>query len=185
MIPKFTNLSASNGGNALGGNKEIIRFTIEAVGLPDSKLFFDGGVTGDVTGASGSIEFDIVASGGVNSNMTIVFLGADDNITYGTSVPTTAQSTTNEIASLSFGTTGTGQDLEISGGSSKTIFATTTFVNFAQNGDSFQLVVRDEAGIVDWVANSTGATSDADTTSVANVLKGLPINGTSFVTTGL
>ncbi|MDP3954264.1 MAG: hypothetical protein Q8Q06_02515, partial [bacterium] len=179
VFPKFTNLSTSSGGNAIGGNKEIIRFTIEAVGLTDSKLFFDGGTIN----SSGSILFDVVASGQANSDMTITFLGADDGITYGTDVVSTAQSGTDVIASLSFGTSGTGQDLEISGGSTKTIYATTTFVNFATNGDSFQMVLRDEAGQVNWVANSD--VNDAGTASVANVLKTLPLNGTSFVTTGL
>ncbi|MBI2063711.1 MAG: hypothetical protein HYT65_01825 [Candidatus Yanofskybacteria bacterium] len=179
VFPKFTNLSASSGGNAIGGNKEVIRFTIEAVGLPDSKLFFDGGVNG----ASGSIRFDTVASGQTNSDMTLTFFGADDNVTYGTDVISTAQSGTDVVASLSFGTSGTGQDLEISGGSSKTIYATTTFVNFATNGDHFQLVLRDEATQVNWVANSD--VDDSATASTANVLKTLPLNGTSFVTTGL
>ncbi|MEK7151316.1 MAG: hypothetical protein AAB784_01185, partial [Patescibacteria group bacterium] len=179
VFPKFTNLSTSNGGNAIGGNKEIIRFTVEAVGLTDSKLHFDGGAHN----SSGSILFDVVASGQTNANMTIVFLGADDGITYGTDIITTAQSGVDFVASMSFGTVGTGQDLEIAGGSSKTIYATTTFANFATNGDSFQMVLRDEAAQVNWVANSD--VTDTGTANVANVLKGLPLNGTSFVTTGL
>ena len=179
VFPKFTNLSASSGGNAIGGSKEVMRFTIEAVGLADSKLFFDGGTIN----SSGSIFFDTVASGQANANMTLTFLGADDNITYGTDLLETAQSGTDMVASLSFGTSGTGQDLEISGGSSKTIYVTTTFAGFATNGDNFQLVLRDEATQVQWVANSD--VNDAGTANTANVLKTLPLNGTSFVTTGL
>ena len=183
VFPKFTNLSASSGGNAIGGNKELVRFTVEAVGLADSKLFFDGGLA--LTG-SGSILFDIIASGQTDSNMTITFYGADDGLIYGTDVVEATQTDSGDIvASLSFGSTGTGRDLELSGGSSKTIYATTTFVNFAHNGDNFQMVLRDEAGQVNWVANSTAAASDLDTANVANVLKSLPLNGTSFVTTGL
>lgn len=180
VYPKFTNLSASSGGNAIGGNKEIIRFTVEAVGLADSKLFFDGLHT-----SSGSILFDVVASGQTSSNMTLTFYGADDGLIYGTDVVEATQAAVDVVASLSFGNSGTGRDLEISGGSSKTIYATTTFVNFATNGDNFQMVLRDEASQVNWVADSTAATSDADTASTANVLKTLPLNGTSFVTTGI
>ena len=178
VFPKFTNLSTSSGGNAIGGNKEVIRFTITAMGLPDSKLFFDGGT--DV--ASGSILFDVVASGQTNSNMTLEFYGADDNLVYGTDVLIAAQGGA-AVASLSFGTTGTGRDLEIAGGESKTIYALTTFANFATNGDNFQLVLRDEAAQVRWVANSD--VNDDGTDNVANALQLLPLNGTSFVTTGL
>lgn len=180
VFPKFTNNSTSSGGNAIGGNKEVIRFTITAVGLPDSKLYFDGGVNA----ASGSILFDTVASGQTNSAMTLTFYGADDNLVYGTDAIDTAQSGTDFVASLSFGSYGgTGRDLEIAGGASKTIYATTTFVNFATNGDHFQLVLRDESAAVKWVANSD--VNDAGTSSTANALQLLPISGTSFVTTGL
>lgn len=179
VFPKFTNLSLSSGGNAIGGNKEVMRFTIEAVGDPDSKLFFDGGTNV----ASGSILFDVVASGQANANMTVTWFGADDGLTYGSDLLTTAQSGTDFVASLSFGTNTTGRDLEIAGGQSKTLYATTTFAGFATNGDNFQMVLRDESNQVRWVANSD--VNDAGTDSVANVLKTLPLNGTSFVTTGL
>ncbi|MDO8717133.1 MAG: hypothetical protein Q7J73_10075, partial [Dehalococcoidales bacterium] len=179
VFPKFTNLSTSSGGNAIGGNKEVVRFTITAMGLPDSKLFFDGGTNL----ASGTIIFDVVASGQANSNMELVFYGADDNLVYGTDDLDAAQGPlgVNDIASLSFGTSQTGRDLEISGGESKTIYATTTFAGFATNGDSFQLVLRDEAGQVKWVSNSD--VNDSGTSSIANALQLLPLNGTSFTTT--
>jgi len=179
VFPKFTNLSTSSGGNAIGGNKEVIRFTITAMGLPDSKLFFDGGT--DL--ASGTIIFDVVASGQAESNMELVFYGADDNLVYGTDDLDAAQGPlgVNDVASLSFGTSQTGRDLEISGGESKTIYAITTFANFASNGDSFQLVLRDdENGLINWVDNFTGSITNRDSASVAGTLRNLPMNGPVF-----
>ena len=83
----------------------------------------------------------------------------------------------------------TDQDVEITGGGSKTfrVVITNPTTNYSKTSatgraaDYIQVVLRDdEAGLINWVGNSTGVTSDEDTASVTGVLRSLPATGPTF-----
>ncbi len=153
-------------------NDPVLTFTITAKGLADSRLFFDNQAI-----ASGSIRFEVVASGvGNNEDTAFTVRDAADNSIVDTGTIDNAATTAPRASlSIDFGNNGTGKDIEISGGSSKTLkifldtitgFNTPTSTTTGIGADYFQLVLRDENdgtnSLVSWVANSTNATTDVD-----------------------
>ena len=168
------------------GTPDVYKFTITAMGLSDSKLLF-----ADTAAGSGSIKFEVVASGeytvGGTAFSTSFEVYDESNVLVdsGTLTAQDARSEQNSSLTLDF----TDQDVEITGGGSKTfrVVITNPTTNYSKTSatgraaDYMQVVLRDdEAGLINWVGNSTGVTSDEDTTSVTGVLRNLPATGPTF-----
>ncbi|MEK7600420.1 MAG: hypothetical protein AAB463_00475 [Patescibacteria group bacterium] len=160
----------------------VLTFTITAKGLSDSRLFFDNTAV-----ASGSIKFDTVASG--------VGLTADPAFTVRDEVGTIVDSSTitnatNPSVGASLTIDFTSLDIEVTGGTSKTLkvyldsitdFNTPTNTSSGVASDYFQIVLRDnENSLIQWVDNSTNASSDADVASTQGFLRNLPMSGYQF-----
>ncbi len=176
------------GGEPLGV-KDVFKFTITAMGLSDSNLYFNGG-SGLDDGAdeawnvsSGSINFSVEASGSQGAaGVTLIATTYDmsDGSIVDVSNITTTGGVLTDMASLSVDFTS--KDVEIAGGQSKTFRIELGFSNgFLDQSDYFQLrLLDDQAGLINWVDNSTGSTADADVGSKEGVLRNLPLNGPSF-----
>ena len=169
----------------------VLTFTITAKGLSDSNLFFDNLAVG-----SGSIRFEVVASGVGNNNVAFTVRdGADNSILdTGTITSATVPATAASLA-IDF----TSKDMEIAGGSSKTIkiyldaitnFNTPINTTAGVGSDYFQLVLRDENNatnsLVSWVDNSVDANSndttwDGTTGFAAGYFRLLPLSGYQFL----
>lgn len=180
VFPEFTAIAPTS--TKLTTNDPVLIFTITAKGLSDSRLFFD-----NENASSGSIKFEVVASG-VGTTADPAFTVKDDvSAIYDTGTITNA-TVTSPAASLTFDFGS--KDAEITGGTSKTFkiyLDTVTDFNTPLNttagvgADYFQLVLRDdEAGLINWVDNSTNDTNDADTASTAGYLRNLPMAGYQF-----
>lgn len=165
------------------GTPTVFKFTVTAMGLSDSKLFFDNQAVG-----SGSLKFEVVSSGQwVQANASTQFTVYED--TGGTSVlldtnTLTQDARTSTDASLTFDFTT--QDIEITGGLSKTFRIqidnpNTNYAKTSESGraaDYFQVVLRDnEASLIQWVGNHAGTTAAEDTASTTGVLRNLPLFG--------
>ena len=200
VFPEFALVSSSV--TKLTTVDPVITFTVTAKGLADSKLFFDNQAV-----ASGSIRFEVVASGvGTTGSPAFTVRDASDNsiIDIGTITNATATAPRASL-SIEFGRVGTGKDIEITGGTSKTFkvfldsitnFNTPLNTTAGVGADYFQLVLRDENDgtnpLVAWVANSTDATTDIDTTNgngdvgassgnqISGFLRLLPMAGYQF-----
>lgn len=175
VFPKFE-LASTTGGEPLG-TKDVLRFTITAMGLGDSKLLFDNVAVG-----SGSIKFVAVASGNsAATNLIATTYDVADGSIVSQDTITGAGDTPANNASLSIDFTAPGKDVEITGGSSKTFRVEISFSGFNDTSDFFQLILRDNnAADVNWVDNSTGVTSDPDVNSLTGTLRVLPMNGPTF-----
>lgn len=160
----------------------VLTFTITAKGLSDSRLFFD-----NTNAASGSIKFDTVASGATGT-ASPTFTVRDE---VGTIVDTgTITNASNPSVGASMTIDFSSQDVEITGGTSKTLrvfldtitgFNTPTNTSSGVASDYFQLVLRDnEDSLIQWVDNSTNSSSDADVASTQGFLRNLPMSGYQF-----
>jgi hypothetical protein len=173
VYPKIS-IVATTAGEPLG-TKDVAKFTVEAMGLSDSKLFFDGGTDAN----SGSIVFEAVADPTTSNTLAYTVYDVSDGSVVDTGDYDEAGiDSMNASLSIDFGTTGTGKDIEIAGGSSKTFRIEMNFTGFTSQSDYFQLILRDEAGTVNWVANSD--TNDAYTANVAGIIRNLPMNAPTF-----
>lgn len=176
----------------------VLTFTVTAKGLPDSKLFFD-----NTAAASGSIIFEVVASGvGTTGSPAFTVRDAADSsiVDAGTITNATAVSPRASMT-IDFGNSanGTGKDIEIQGGSSKTFkvfldsitnFNTPLNTSAGVGADYFQLVLQDEndatSSLISWVADSAGASTDNDTKwdgttgFAAGYFRSLPMAGYQF-----
>jgi hypothetical protein len=182
VYPKFDIVPLSGGIGTLIGTPDVMKFTVTAMGLSDSKLLFDGG-TND---ASGSIKFEVIASGeyaqaGTSTSFSVF---DENNVTVDTG---TMQADSNPVSHASLSFNFGSQDVEISGGQSKTfrIQLTNANVNYAKTtatgraADYFGLVLRDDAaGLINWEANSD--VDDNATPSTAGVLRQLEMSGAIF-----
>ena len=172
VFPKFEQVTLSPGEPI--GLKDVFKFTISAMGLDDSKLFFDN--TAD---ASGSITFAVHASGDVaTTNITpTTYSGAKtyDSSTAISAVGDDATATVSYV--MNFGE----NTLEITGGQSKTLAIQLSFTGFNDRSDYLQMrLMNNEDALVNWVDNSTNTSADSDVSSIAGVLSNLPMNGQTF-----
>ncbi len=176
-ITKVTDTSLEANSSVLNPTEaEVLRFTIEAMGLTDSKLLFDNAANG-----SGSITFEVVASGVTDTGSPAfkVYDAADGSSVDVNGTITNATDPTPK-ASIEFDFTS--KDIEISGGSSKTFYMRVDLTNFSHNGDYFQVVLRDdEASLIQWMADTDAAADTFDTNSTAGVLRQLELIGTTKV----
>ncbi|PIR41054.1 MAG: hypothetical protein COV31_03280, partial [Candidatus Yanofskybacteria bacterium CG10_big_fil_rev_8_21_14_0_10_46_23] len=172
VFPRFTKV-ADSVSSLTPTDSEVLRFTVEAMGLSDASLVFDGATDA----ASGTIKFEIVASGSdttATPTFNVYDAANDELLDTGSLADTTADPSPN--ASLSFDFSSKTGGVEISGGNSKTFYVRVDLSKFADDGDYFQIVLRDdEASLVKWQSNSE------DTTSVTSVLRQLPLFGTTKV----
>ena len=189
VYPKFDTIALS-APYTLVGTPDVLKFSITAMGLSDSKLFFD-----NQAATSGSIKFEVTASGNYigNTAASSSFTVYDESGVVTDTITATGDVRPSPHGSLTmdFGNTGTGVDVEITGGQTKTFR-----VQFTNPGnkytrpantaagvgaDYFGLsLLDDEDGLIKWVGNSTGATSDQDSISHSGYLKNLPIYGPLF-----
>jgi hypothetical protein len=172
VYPKFEQVSVA-GGEPLG-IKDAFKFTITAMGLTDSKLLFDDSAAG-----SGSIKFEVAASGNsAATTLTPKTYSGSKNYDTSSTIALVGDDPSNYASyTLDFGE----NDLEIGGGTSKTLAIEVNFSGFLDKSDFFQVrLLNDEAGLVNWVDNSTGSTANPDVASVANILDGIPMNGHQF-----
>ncbi len=174
---------------SLTGTPDVFKFTVTAQGLNDSYLFFN-----NVAAGSGSIQFMTIASGewSATGSTTYEVYGLDDNIKYDSgTLSGDARGNTISVyprASLSFAFAN--NTLKIQGGQSKSFRITLTNPNTnysktanGTNGraaDYFQLILKDQSSTINWVANTTGSSTDSDTQSTTGVLRSLPLNGSTF-----
>lgn len=167
---------------ALNTVDPVLRFTITAKGLSDSKLLFD-----NVNNASGSIKFEVIASGVGSNDVAVTFRDAADSSIVDTETITSATvKAINASLTMNF----SNKDIEISGGSSKTFtvtldsttnFSTPINTSAGVGADFFQLVLQDnEAALINWVDNSDTTANSFDVPSVTGVLRLLPMNGYQF-----
>ncbi len=175
VFPKFTVVALPAPYNLIG-TPTVFKFTVTAVGLTDSRLFFDNTAAG-----SGSIKFEVVASGQYAGNSAAstafsVYDGDGDlvdnsTLTADANGPAVKASLTFDFSSL---------DLDLQGGQSETFSIRLTNPNnwypraatTGRSADYFQLVLNDdENGLINWVSNTTGSTNDLDTPSTTGTLK--------------
>jgi hypothetical protein len=154
------------------GSKDVLKFKITAMGLETSKLFFD-----DPT--SVSLKFEVVASGGTAAAMWHYLYDIDTGELLASIQDDGAVQTTPTVnSSISF--TNWEKDVEIQGGQSKSFRIETAFQNFLDKSDYFQVVLRDDAGVIKYV-DGARTNEDQEVTNVAGVFKLLPMNGPIFV----
>ena len=171
VFPKFEQVALSAGEPI--GLKDVFKFTISAMGLTDSKLYFDNTAAG-----SGSIKFLVAASGDdATTNITPKTYSGAKTYDSTSVVSAVGDDPTNHASyTMDFGE----NVLEITGGQSKTLAIEIAFTGFNDRSDYLQIRLLNAAGLINWVDNSTNSSSNSDVTSVANVLEVLPMNGQTF-----
>ncbi len=177
------------------GTPDVFKFTVTAMGLSDSKLLFDNQDTTNF--ASGSIKFEVVSSGeyvvggSAYSTSFEVYDESNVEVDSGTLTAQDAKAAFNASLTFNFGADAddVGEDVEITGGQSKTfrIVITNPNTNYSKTSatgraaDYLQIILRDdEASLIKWVGNSTGSTADLDSASTNGYLRNLPANGPTF-----
>ena len=170
---------------SLSGTPTVFKFSITAMGLPDSNLRFEN--LG--SGASGSIKFEILSSGSEGGGDSSITTYDDSN----SEVIDTATLTddTDSDTDASYSMDFTSKIIEIQGGETKTfriqLDGTAKYAKTSSTGraaDYFQVVLRDtstdDTALVQWVANYSGANTAVDQASVAGVLRSMPLFGPNF-----
>ena len=172
VFPKFEQVFLSAGEPL--GLKDVFKFTITAMGLTDSKLFFDSSTAG-----SGSITFAVHASGdSATTNITPKTYSGSKTYDNTSVISGAGDDPTNHASyTMDFGE----NSLEITGGQSKTLTIEIAFTSFTDKSDYLQIrLLNDEDGLVNWVDNSTNSSGDSDVSSITDVLNVLPMNGQTF-----
>ncbi len=160
------------------GTKDVLKFTIKAHGLADSKILFD-------ERPSATLKFEVVASGGTDSNMTVSLydVGTGELLASGGAAACSScqSSPLNGRSSVTFDDWE--KDVEISGGSQKTFRVEVAFTNFLDKSDFFQLVLQDMDDGNTQLRYVDGAKTSEDNTvdGVAGTFRLLPMNGPIFV----
>ena len=177
VFPKITKVADANT-VLTPSDTEVLRFTIEAMGLVDSKLLFDNAAAG-----SGSIAFEVVASAEADAGTadpTFKVYDAADGSAVDVNGTITNAGTPDPNPSISFDFTS--KDIEINGGSSRTFYMMVDLSTFGGDGSFFQVVLRDdEAALIRWMADTDAAADTFDTDSTTGVLRQLELIGTTKV----
>lgn len=167
------------------GTKDVLKFTIKAHGLTDSKILFDDqDVTGGV--ASLGLQFEVVASGSTTtSNLTTRLYDSGSGELLASTTITAPQDDALLVirSSTSFNNTGGGweKDVEIGGGTQRSFRVEVGFGGFLDKSDYFQLILQDdEASLFEYV-DGGNALEENTVTSVTGVFRLLPMNGPIFV----
>lgn len=182
VFPKFDAVALA-GPYSLVGTPDVFKFSITAMGLSDSHLLFNG----NNAVASGSIKFEITASGENNTNASSSLTMYDDSGTALDTVTLTNDEQPSPHGSATFDFTNA--DVEVAGGTTKTFRIQFTNPNqhyaytssTGRAADYFQMsLLDDEANLVYWVGNDTGSANDLESSSVVGTLKNIPIYGPTF-----
>lgn len=175
-FPEFVQETVTAGSPV--GTKDVLKFTIKAHGLTDSRILFDDN-------ASATIRFEVLASGGAASNMTARLFDAISGEQVASATVTSAQvASSGSRASVTFDSWD--KDIEIAGGSQKTFRVQMAFVNFVDKNDFFQIVLNDgDANVVfryvDGAKSNEDNTVDMSTGKSAGFWRLLPMEGPNFV----
>jgi hypothetical protein len=182
VYPEFAQVALASPYNLIG-TPTVFKFSITAKGLGDSTLRFDNEAAG-----SGSIKFEVEASGQyAQANTSTSFSIYDESNVLIDSGTMKADSNPSPNATLTFDFSS--KDIEIAGGGTKTfrVELTNAGTNYAKTSatgraaDFFQLILLDnEGGLVNWVADYNNGTTAVDTASIVGTLKSLPLYGPTF-----
>ncbi|TSC91549.1 MAG: hypothetical protein CEN90_347 [Parcubacteria group bacterium Licking1014_17] len=150
---------------------DVIKFTITAMGAPDSVLWLDNSSL-----PAGSIVFDAVASGdSAATDLVATTYDASDGTIKSVDTIRGAGDNPNVYAPLILDFLPPGNDIEISAGSSRTYRIEINFSGFPHRRDFFQLALRDnQNGLINWTSGNQA------TGSTAGILRTLPMNGPTF-----
>jgi len=204
VFPKIEQVALS-APYSLVGTPTVFKFSVTAMGLADSNLRFDNTHNG-----SGSIYFEVVASGDseVSTTTSTTFSVVDEagTVIDGPSslrfsgAPGAAD--TSQTISVATGGSGiqptlnasisfnfTGQNIEISGGQTRTfsIRLNNPNIHYGNAGatgraaDYFQVTLQDDiASLINWVGNYDGTANSLQTPSATGILRSLPLFGPTF-----
>ncbi|KKS88144.1 MAG: hypothetical protein UV63_C0041G0005, partial [Microgenomates group bacterium GW2011_GWC1_43_11] len=203
VFPKIEQVALSSPYSLLG-TPIVFKFSVTAMGAPGSNLRFD-----NEHNSSGSINFEIVASGqsSVNTTTSTTFSILDESgtvIDTGTlrSIGTPGAADTSQTISMAAAASGVqpgknasisfnfgSQDIEIPAGGTRTFSIrldnpTQHYGNAGTTGrapDYFQVTLQDDiAGLINWVADYAGNTNSLDQASTTGVLRSVPLYGPTF-----
>ncbi|TSC90608.1 MAG: putative Ca2+-binding protein [Parcubacteria group bacterium Gr01-1014_2] len=134
VFPEFVQESLPAGSPV--GTKDILKFTIKAHGLADSRILFDDR-------PSAAIRFEVLASGAQSAtDMTARLYDALTGEQYASATLAAGQtSLVGARASITFSEWD--KDVEIAGGSQKTFRVQLAFTGFTDKNDTLQIVLRD------------------------------------------
>ncbi len=144
VFPEF--IQESVAGGAPVGTKDVLKFTIKAHGLVDSRILFDDRPT--TTTASDTLRFEVVASGTTSTNLTarLFDVGTGEQLASATISSSQNADAAGDAVSATFDEWD--KDLEISGGSTKTLRVQVGFANYTDKNDNFQMKLNDIDGNV-------------------------------------
>ena len=205
IFPKIEQVALSSP-YSLVGTPTVFKFSITAMGLATANLRFDG----NNHNGSGSIQFEVVASGDaeVSTTVSTTFSVLDENgtvidgpsalreatpgavdtnqtVSFADNAPTGVDPDIHSSMSFNF----TAQDIEIAGGETRTFSIrlnnpTAHYGNAGATGratDYFQVTLQDDqAGLINWVGSYDGTTNSLDTPSATGILRSLPLYGPTF-----
>ncbi|KKU22486.1 MAG: hypothetical protein UX31_C0001G0004 [Candidatus Nomurabacteria bacterium GW2011_GWA1_46_11] len=203
VFPKIEQVALSSPYSLLG-TPVVFKFSVTAMGAPGSNLRFD-----NQHNSSGSINFEIVASGqsNVNTTTSTTFSVLDENgtiIDTGTlrSLGTPGAADTSQTISMAAAASGvqpglnssisfnfTSQDIEIPAGGTRTFSIRLDnpnqhYGNAGATGrapDYFQVTLLDDQNnLINWVADYDGSTNSLDQGSTTGVLRSVPLYGPTF-----
>ena len=167
VFPKIEQIAITAGEPI--GTKDVLKFKITAMGLPGARLFFDDP-------SSAALKWEVVASRSNTGNPDNTFNLYDVDL--GTLYASTSNDPGDSAINASVSFTDWEQDVSVYVGSPKTFRIEGVFAGFTAQSDFFQLVMRDEAGVIQYV---DGADSDNNFVSnAAGVFQVLPMTGPTF-----
>ena len=177
VFPEFVQESLTAGSPV--GTKDVLKFTIKAHGLADSRLLFDDR-------PSASIRFEVLASGAQSAtDMTARLYDALTGEQYASATLSNGQtSLVGARASITFSEWD--KDVEIAGGSQKTFRVQLAFTGFTDKNDTFQIVLRDtDVNVVfryvDGAKSNEGNMVELSQGVSAGYFRLLPMEGPIFV----
>lgn len=161
------------------GTKDVLKFSIKAWGLSDSKVLFD-----DATGSE-TLKFEVVASGAANASLTADLYDVDTTEQLASATITTPQDDALLAirSSLSFVGTAGGweKSVSIQGGTTKKFRVQVAFQNFLDKSDYFQLVLQDNEATLFTYVDGGRSDEKQQVDSVTSVFRSLPMYGPIFI----
>jgi hypothetical protein len=172
VFPKFALVEAPSGEPI--GTKDVLKFTIKAEGTSDSELLMDFR-----TNNYASLSFSVIASGqnGTHSS-TFTLYEIDSGGNRKTLVAKTQDvdgaTSATELAFQKDANSSSESTTIISGGGTKTYVVETAFSGFNDKSDYFQIKLPNTVDYIRW------STDGSYVNNIVDVLKALPINGSTF-----
>lgn len=177
VFPEFIQETVTAGSPI--GTKDVLKFTIKAHGLGDSRILFDDR-------PSAAIRFEVLASGAQSAtDMTARLYDALTGEQYASATLSNAQtSLVGARASITFSEWD--KDVEIAGGGQKTFRVQLAFTGFTDKNDTLQIVLRDTDNnvvfrYVDGAKSNEGNMVELSQGVSAGYFRLLPMEGPIFV----